>query len=55
MTQSIALDPERQKQAKVYARIERRLAIIDVFFGGVYTLAWLVFGWALVLQHLLTT
>jgi STE24 endopeptidase len=55
MTQSVSLDPERQKQAKVYARIERRLTIADMLFGGVYALAWLVFGWAVGLQRILET
>jgi hypothetical protein len=31
MTESIVLDPERQKQAKEYARIRRRLWLVDTF------------------------
>jgi STE24 endopeptidase len=50
---SVTLDPERQKQAKVYARIERRLSIVDMLFGAAYVLAWLVFGWAVGLRRIL--
>lgn len=44
--ETVALDPERQKQAKIYARISRRLMLVDLVLGGVYALAWLVFGWS---------
>ena len=44
------LDPERQKQAKQYARIRRRLWLVDTIFGGLYALAWLFFGWAMSLR-----
>ena len=40
------LDPERQKQARVYARISRRLMVVDLALTAVYTLAWLLLGWA---------
>ena len=43
---STELDPERQKRAKQYARINRRLMLVDLFISGVYVLAWLVFGWS---------
>jgi STE24 endopeptidase len=46
MTQSSALDPERQQQARVYARISRRLMLVDLAIGVVYLLAWLGFGWS---------
>ena len=42
----VMLDPERQKRAKSYARIRRRLFLVDVLIGGVYVLAWLAFGWS---------
>ncbi len=45
------LDPERQKQAKQYARIRRRLWLVDTIFGAVYALAWLFFGWATALRY----
>ncbi len=48
------LDPERQKKAKEYARISRRLWLVDITLGGLYTLAWLVFGWSLSLRNWLT-
>jgi STE24 endopeptidase len=44
------LDPERQRQAKTYARIRRRLMVVDLVIGGIYTLAWLVFGWSAALR-----
>ena len=40
------LDPEKQKQAKSYARIRRRLWLLDTFTSTIYLLAWLFFGWA---------
>jgi len=42
----IALDPERQKQAKAYDRISRRLMVVDLALGAVYILAWLFLGWS---------
>jgi STE24 endopeptidase len=49
------LDPERQKQAKQYARIRRRLWLVDTIFGALYALAWLFFGWAIALRDWLTS
>ena len=49
------LDPERQKQAKQYARIRRRLWMMDTIFGALYALAWLFFGWAIALRNWLLT
>jgi STE24 endopeptidase len=48
------LDPEKQKQAKQYARIRRRLWLVDTVFSAVYALAWLFFGWAIGLREWLT-
>jgi len=45
------LDPERQKQAKQYARIRRRLWLVDTVFSALYALAWLFFGWAIALRE----
>jgi Zn-dependent protease with chaperone function len=45
------LDPERQKRAKQYARINRRLMVVDVGISGVYMLAWLMFGWSAALKE----
>ncbi len=45
------LDPERQRQAKEYARISRRLWLADTTFGAVYALAWLIFGWTISVRN----
>ncbi len=44
--ETVLLDPERQKQARRYARAKRRLMLVDLLLSAVYGLAWLVFGWA---------
>jgi len=44
------LDPERQKQAKAYARIRRRLWLVDTFLSAAYAIAWLYSGWAVALR-----
>ena len=49
------LDPERQKQAKEYARIRRRLWLVDTAFSTVYALDWLFFGWSVFVREWLTT
>lgn len=49
------LDPERQKQAKEYARIRRRLWIVDTTFNAVYALTWLFFGWSISVREWLTS
>ena len=46
----IELDPERQKRAKQYARINRRLMLLDFFISGLYVLGWLFFGWSKALK-----
>jgi STE24 endopeptidase len=47
------LDAERQKQARQYARISRRLFVLDLGLGGLYVIAWLVFGWSASLRNFL--
>jgi STE24 endopeptidase len=47
------LDPEKQKQAKQYARIGRRLWLVETILGGLYLLAWLFFGWGRTLTEVL--
>jgi STE24 endopeptidase len=42
----ISLDPERQRRAKQYARITRRLMLVEILVGGLYMVVWLVFGWS---------
>lgn len=44
------LDPEKQKQAKEYSRIKRRLWLADVIFDAVYALVWLALGLAIGLR-----
>ena len=44
------LDPEKQKQAKQYARIRRRLWLVDTVFSALYFLAWIYFGWSITLR-----
>jgi STE24 endopeptidase len=46
-----ALDPERQIQAKQYARIRRRLWLVDNAFSAIYAFAWLFLGWAISLRE----
>lgn len=41
-----ALDPERQEKAREYARIRRRLLLVDLAISGFYALAWLLAGWS---------
>ena len=45
------LDSEKQKQAKQYARIRRRLWLVDTIFSALYFLAWIYFGWAISLRE----
>lgn len=40
------LDPEKQQQARQYARIGRRLWLVDAIFSVLYALAWLFLGWS---------
>lgn len=49
------LDPEKQKQAKAYARIRRRLWLVDTVSNAVYTLLWLFLGWATALRSWLSS
>lgn len=49
--EDINLNPERQKEAKQYARIQRRYAILDMIVGGVFALLWLIFGWNITLRN----
>jgi STE24 endopeptidase len=38
------LNPERQETAREYARIRRRLMVVDLLFGVVYSLIWIFSG-----------
>ena len=48
-------DPEKQKQARQYARISRRVWLFDTLASAVYLWAWLLFGWAKALAGWLRT
>lgn len=48
---SEALDPQKQEQARIYARIQRRLMLVDLGLGAIYLLAWLLSGASLALSH----
>ncbi|MEM4235232.1 MAG: hypothetical protein QXU75_08810, partial [Candidatus Methanomethylicaceae archaeon] len=39
-------NPERQEKARQYARISRRLMLVNLVISGGYALAWLAFGWS---------
>ena len=43
-TEDTTLDPQRQQKAKEYARIRRRLMLVDLALGAVYALVWLLSG-----------
>ncbi len=47
----ITLDQERQEKARVYARIRRRLFVLDMAIGAVYLLLWLLTGWSTALRN----
>ncbi|MDP2991445.1 MAG: hypothetical protein Q8O57_12875, partial [Kiritimatiellota bacterium] len=48
---SEALDPQKQEQARAYARIQRRLMLVDLGLGAIYLMAWLLSGSSLALSH----
>ncbi len=54
-SEATTLDPERQKKAKEYARISRRLWLVGLLIGTAYMIAWLVFGWSTALREWLTS
>ncbi|HET7145325.1 MAG TPA: M48 family metallopeptidase [Anaerolineales bacterium] len=49
------LDPEKQKQAKQYSRISRRLWLVETIFGALYAFGWLFLGWSNSLRSWLLT
>ena len=51
----ITIDPEKQKQAKEYARIRRRLWLVDTTIGAMYAILWLILGWSTALTNWLNT
>ena len=51
--ENIKLDQDRQKEAKAYALISRRMMVVDLAIGVVYLIIWLVTGWSVALQDAL--
>ena len=49
------LDPEKQAQAKQYARIRRRLWLVDTLLTALYLFLWLFAGWSKALVTWLKT
>ena len=50
---AVSLDPERQREAKAYARITRRLLAVEAVLSALYTATWLLLGWSAWLKALL--
>lgn len=48
---AVVLDEERQQKAREYARISRRLLLVDLLLGGAYMVLWLATGWNTVLRE----
>jgi STE24 endopeptidase len=53
MENPVNIDLERQEKAKEYARISRRLMVVDLGMGAVYVALWLAFGWSAALERAL--
>jgi STE24 endopeptidase len=53
MSAVIELDPQRQKQAKAYNRIKRRMWLVDTLVGFTYLALWLGLGWSMGLRQTL--
>jgi STE24 endopeptidase len=49
----MSIDPDRQRQAREYARLRHRLLLIELVLGGLYLLAWLLSGVSTGLKDLL--
>ena len=49
----VLLDPERQKEAKAYARISHRLFAVEIALSALYATAWLLLGWSTWLKTVL--
>lgn len=47
--ETTAVDPEKQKQAREYARLKRRLWLAGVLLSALYALVWLISGGAVAL------
>ena len=51
--EQITLDQDRQKRAKEYARISRRLMVVDLALGMIYIVVWILLGWSIALKETL--
>jgi STE24 endopeptidase len=51
----IRLDPEKQVQAREYARLRRRLMLVDLGLAALYAVLWLFTGWSKDLRDFLYT
>ena len=49
----VVLDAERQEKARQYARLSRKLFFVDLAIGGIYVMAWLIFGWSIAVKNAL--
>jgi STE24 endopeptidase len=49
-----SLDPQRQARAREYARIRRRLTLVNLLLGSGYLLIWLLLDWAPLVRSALT-
>lgn len=50
----VVLDPERQREAQAYARVRRRLMLVDLLLSAAYLAVWLLAGWHLALRDVVT-
>ena len=55
MMTEATLDGERQVKAKEYARLRRRLMLVDLGLAAVYAILWLAAGWSAALRDTLYT
>ncbi len=46
-----SIDPELQKKARQYARLQRRLWLVDTAFSALYAAVWLLTGWSISLRN----
>src|SRR4030042_6191842 len=51
ISNSSGIDVGRQRKAKRYAHINRRLLVLDIIITGLYLVAWLIFGWSQELKN----
>jgi STE24 endopeptidase len=49
------LDPARQEEARLYARIQRRFMVLDLLLGAALLLTWLLAGWSVALRNWITS